>query len=93
MPGCGRYGVAVDPATWPVQLVSKVMPFFLLLVMLMPLTKRLFAKDARSKPLGKPGDDEGSLPLYRVAGGLAGGFAVDPVVSDRRLLESGRRHG
>jgi hypothetical protein len=56
-----RYGVYVDPATWPVQLVSKVMPFCLLFVMFMPLTKRLFAKDERSKLWGQPGGDETSL--------------------------------
>jgi hypothetical protein len=55
-----RYGVDVDPATWPVQLTSKVMPFFLLLVMLLPRTKRLFA---RSTQLSQPADGEGSLPL------------------------------
>jgi hypothetical protein len=58
-----HYGVDVDPATWPVQLASKVMPFFLLLVMLLSRTKRLFAKDARSKHLSQPGEGEGSLPL------------------------------
>jgi hypothetical protein len=57
------YGVAVDPATWPVQLVSKVMPFVLLFVMILPRTKRLFAKDARSTLLSEPGGDEGSRPL------------------------------
>jgi hypothetical protein len=57
-----RYGVDVDPATWPVQLVSKVMPFFLLLVMLLPLTKRLFVKDARSNLPSQPGEGGGSLP-------------------------------
>ena len=58
-----RYGVDVDPATWPVQLVSKIMPFFLLFVMLLPHTKRLFAKDARSKLLDQPGDGEVALSL------------------------------
>jgi hypothetical protein len=58
-----RYGVDVDPATWPVHLTSKVMPFFLLLVMRLPRTKRLFAKDARSKQPSQPGDGEGSIPL------------------------------
>jgi hypothetical protein len=64
-----RYGVDVDPATWPVQLTSKVMPFFLLLVMLLPRTKRLFATDARSKHLSQPSDGEGSLPLAHARAG------------------------
>jgi hypothetical protein len=57
-----HYGADVDPATWPVELVSKVMPFFLLLVMLMPRTKQLFAKDARAKLLSEPDGALGSLP-------------------------------
>jgi hypothetical protein len=64
-----HYGVYVDPATWPVQLVSKVMPFFLLLVMLLPQTKRLFARDPRSKIRDQPDDGEGSLPLTRAFAG------------------------
>jgi len=60
-----RYGVDVDPATWPVQVASKVMPFFLLLVMILPSTKRLFAKSAQSKLAGQPGNGEDSLPITR----------------------------
>jgi hypothetical protein len=45
------YRVAIDPASWPEQLISKVMPFFLLVVMLLPRTKRAFVKRAPSKPL------------------------------------------
>ena len=71
-----RYGVDVDPATWPVQLTSKVMPFFLLLVMLLPRTKSLFA---RSKQLNQPGDGEGSLPLALAPAGW-------PVVSVLTVL-------
>jgi hypothetical protein len=74
-----RYGVDVDPATWPVQLASKVMPFFLLSIMLLPRTKRLFAKGARSKHLSQPGDGEGSLPLAPARAGW-------PVVSVLTLL-------
>jgi hypothetical protein len=71
-----RYGVDVDPATWPVQLTSKVMPFFLLLVMLLPRTKRLFAQ---SKQLSQPADGEGSLPLALAPAGW-------PVVSVLTVL-------
>jgi hypothetical protein len=74
-----RYGVDVDPATWPVQLVSKIMPFFLLLVMLLPPTKRLFAKDIRSKLVGQSGDDQVSLLLTHAPAGW-------PVVSLLTLL-------
>jgi hypothetical protein len=74
-----RYGVDVDPATWPVQFASKVMPFFLLLVMLLPRTKRLFAKDARSKHLSEPGEGEGSLLLDPAPAGW-------PVVSVATVL-------
>jgi hypothetical protein len=45
------YRVAIDPASWPDQLISKVMPFFLFVVMLLPRTKRVFAKRAPSEPL------------------------------------------
>jgi hypothetical protein len=65
-----RYGVALDLATWPVQLVSKVMPVFLLLVMLLPLTKRVFAENARSeKTLTQKSQHEGSLPLPEAPAG------------------------
>jgi hypothetical protein len=74
-----RYGVDVDPATWPVQLASKVMPFFLLSIMLLPRTKSLFAKDARSKHLSQPGDGEGSPPRALAPTGW-------PVVSVLTLL-------
>jgi hypothetical protein len=74
-----RYGVDVDPATWPVQLVSKIMPFFLFLVMLLPLTKRLFASGARSNLVGQSGDGEGSIPLSQAPAGW-------PVVSFLTLL-------
>jgi hypothetical protein len=64
-----RYGVALDLATWPVQLVSKVMPVFLLLVMLLPLTKRVFAENARSENLTQKSQHEGSLPLPEAPAG------------------------
>jgi hypothetical protein len=58
-----RYGVAVDLATWPVQLVSKVMAVFLLLVM------RVFAENARSETLTQKSQHEGSLPLPEAPAG------------------------
>jgi hypothetical protein len=49
------------------------------LVMLLPRTKRLFAKDARSKHLSEPGEGEGSLLLDPAPAGW-------PVVSVATVL-------
>jgi hypothetical protein len=44
------YHVAFDAASWPEQLISKVRPFILLVVMLLPRTKYVFARRARGAP-------------------------------------------
>jgi hypothetical protein len=41
------YQVAFDPATWPELAVSRIMPLFLFVVMLLPRIKRVFVKGAR----------------------------------------------
>ena len=57
-----RYGVAIDPATWPTHFVSKVMPFVLLVIMFLPSTKRLFVSDAQSVRSTQHGDQARSSP-------------------------------
>jgi hypothetical protein len=54
------YRVAIDAATWPEQLVSKVMPLFLFVVMLMPRIRRVFATQALAEPhFTEPTSQEG----------------------------------
>jgi hypothetical protein len=45
------YQVPFDLATWPELAVSRIMPLFLLTVMLLPRIKRVFVKGARPEPL------------------------------------------
>ena len=42
------YRVPIDPAKWPDQVASKILPVFLFAVMLLPRIKRVFAKGAGS---------------------------------------------
>ncbi|MGO9471128.1 MAG: hypothetical protein ACLQIB_28605 [Isosphaeraceae bacterium] len=42
-----HYGAFVDPADWPDHLVGKALPWFLLLVMLLPQTRRLFSPELK----------------------------------------------
>jgi Ca2+/Na+ antiporter len=59
-----HYGVSFDPAAWPEQMISKVMPFFLFVVMLLPQTKRAFAKQGQAEPrFPQPSSQGGSFPL------------------------------
>lgn len=44
------YRVPIDPVRWPEQMASKVMPIFLLVVMLLPRIRRVFAKPSRVEP-------------------------------------------
>jgi hypothetical protein len=48
-----RYSAAIDLAEWPDYVVAKVMPLFLLFVMLLPRTRRLFSSGLRTEPPGK----------------------------------------
>ena len=54
-----RYHVAIGAAEWPEQAVSKVMPFFLFGVMLLPRIKRVFAaglRNSRRSPSRSPAE-------------------------------------
>jgi uncharacterized membrane protein len=74
------YQVAFDPATWPELAVSRIMPLFLLVVMLLPRVKRVFEKGTRAEPPSdKPSDREGATPLEEAPIGW-------PVVSLPTLL-------
>jgi hypothetical protein len=74
------YHIAIDAASWPEQLISKVMPFVLLVTMLLPRTKSVFAK------LGRPESvvDESSDP--KAATARSPESAGRPVVSLLTLL-------
>jgi hypothetical protein len=45
-----RFRVMFDLTTWPEQLVSKIVPICLLVVMFLPRIRRVFQSQARSKP-------------------------------------------
>lgn len=50
------YGAAIDPASWPVLAILYLLPFFLVFVMVLPGTKRVFsatARAARAEPQSK----------------------------------------
>jgi len=51
-----RYHAVVDPARWPDDLVDKALPWFLLLVMLLPQTRRLFSPGLLSEAHRQPGE-------------------------------------
>ena len=44
------YRVSIDLVRWPEQMTSKVLPIFLLMVMLLPRIKRVFAKPSTVEP-------------------------------------------
>lgn len=63
-----HYRVPVQPADWPDHVVGKVMPWFLLFVMLRPQTRRAFSSRPASLPDAHPQADEkpveeGARPL------------------------------
>jgi hypothetical protein len=62
-----RYGVMFDLATWPEQLVSKIMPFYLLVVMFLPQTRRVFTSKAQAEPLGSEPSDQSGEPAPKRA--------------------------
>jgi hypothetical protein len=54
------YRVPIDPAKWPEQVASKMLPVFLWGVMLLPRIKRVFAKEARAvQPTAQSSDPDG----------------------------------
>ena len=58
------YQVPIDLATWPELLVSRIMPLFLFVVMLLPRIKRVFVKGAKPGPLtAQTSDTELAPPL------------------------------
>jgi hypothetical protein len=74
------YQVAFEPATWPELAVSRTMPLFLLVVMLLPRIKRVFVNGTRAEPVNnEPSDPEGATPLAEAPIGW-------PVVSLPTLL-------
>jgi hypothetical protein len=48
------YHAHVEPADWPDHVVGKAMPWLLLLVMLLPQTRRLFSSRSRSRSAAQP---------------------------------------
>jgi hypothetical protein len=74
------YQVPFDLATWPELLVSRIMPLFLFVVMLLPRIKRVFVKGAKPGPLAaQTSETELALPLAEAPIGW-------PVVSLATLL-------
>jgi hypothetical protein len=66
------YRVAIDPVRWPEQVASKVMPLFLLVVMLLPRIKRVFATGPLNKPpTAQPSDPEGAVAVAEPSIGWA----------------------
>jgi hypothetical protein len=58
------YRVGIDPMKWPEQVVSKILPLFLLVVMLLPRAKQVFANRARLAPAtAEPSDRDGAAAL------------------------------
>ena len=58
------YRVGIDPMKWPEQAASKILPLFLLAVMLLPRVKRVFANQARvASATGEPSNRDGAGPL------------------------------
>jgi len=63
-----RYRAVVDPTDWPDHLIGKALPWFLLLVMLLPQTRRLFSPGLRSVANREPGEtplEEATRPSQR----------------------------
>ncbi len=74
------YQVPFDLATWPELLVSRIMPLFLFLVMLLPRIKRVFVKGAKPGPMAaQTSETELAPPLAEAPIGW-------PVVSLATLL-------
>jgi hypothetical protein len=74
------YQVPFDLATWPELLVSRIMPLFLFVVMLLSRIKRVFVKGAKPGPLAaQTSETELALPLAEAPIGW-------PVVSLATLL-------
>ena len=63
------YHVAIDLATWPEQAISKILPVFLFVVMLLPRIKRVFTAQFQRAGARR----EGASPR-RFAGRLADSF-------------------
>ena len=84
------YHVSVDLANWPDQMISKVMPVFLFVVMLLPPIRRVFMAQPFSGAAGWPG---GRVPSRRCIGRVDEVLVVDAIVSDRGVLEPDRRCG
>jgi hypothetical protein len=64
------YRVGIDPMKWPEQVVSKILPLFLLVVMLLPRAKRVFANRARVAPAtAEPSDRDGAVALAEASVG------------------------
>ena len=63
------YQVPFDLATWPELLISRIMPLFLFVVMLLPRIKRVFVKGAKPGPLApQTSDTELGPPLAEEIG-------------------------
>jgi hypothetical protein len=64
------YRVGIDPMKWPEQVVSKILPLFLLVVMLLPRAKQVFANRARVAPAtAEPSDRDGAAALAEASVG------------------------
>jgi hypothetical protein len=64
------YRVGIDPMKWPEQVVSKILPLFLLVVMFLPRVKRLFTNRTRvAPPTGEPSNRDGAAALAEASVG------------------------
>ena len=64
------YRVGIDPMKWPEQVVSKILPLFPLVVMLLPRAKQVFANRARVAPAtAEPSDRDGAAALAEASVG------------------------
>ncbi len=84
-----RYHAVIDPARWPDDLVDKALPWFLLFVMLLPQTRRLFFPGLKSEADRQAGEtplDEAKPAPQQAWPILAGVVAVLLIVACSTLV-------